>query len=369
MGNLFAARRTASLFFLFSALILSSTVAAVAQRAAKNQRETSDNQSVAIYPVAHFPMGVLAGRAAAPDAVNPNAFYSNITTFTGSALINGGAAADPGQAGNTITRLVADDLTLMNVIGAPPYNVVQYNIAIANIGATTVPVGRFRTRFWLADGAGGGPGTLITLISFSPPTGSTSIDIAPGITIFQSAPLGALSFNVTSRNIWAGVSFDDNGGTSGATVADLNNMGVAIADPVDRGTSADLSFLTTTNGAFGASNPPGTIGNTAGVPDRLGWEINGAAPVTAGGVTVGGRVTGMGERGILNARVALSDPEGNVRTAVTDRYGRFAFGDVPSGRTYVITVSSRRFSFDPASQVISVTDNLSEVNFNGAPVN
>jgi len=316
-------------------------------------------------------MGVQAGKTAtAPDVVDPNSFYSNITNFTGS-LVNGGAAADPGQAGNTITRLLADDLMLMNVIGMPPYNVTQYRFAVANVGAANVPVGRFRTRFWLTDGANGGPGTLITLISLSPVAPATSFSVAPGITIFETADLtpSGLNFSVTSRNIWAGIAFDNNGGGSGATAAQLNNMGMAVADPVDRGTSADLSFLTTTNGAFGASNPPGTISDTPGIPDRLGWELNGSSPVTAGGVTVGGRVTSLGERGIANARISLADPEGNVRTASTDRYGRFSFEDVQSGRTYVITVSSRRFTFEPSSQVISVTDTLSEVNFNGAPAN
>ena len=367
MFNFGSRRLFGSILIVLSILVLS---VAGQDRSRNLSRQSVPEHVITSYTMTHYPLGVLAGKtASSPDVVNPNSFYSNVTNFAGSALINGGAAPDPGQAGNTITRLLADDLTLLNVLGAPPYTVTQYNLAIANTGTTTVPLGRLRTRFWLADGAGGGPGTLITLISFSPATGNTSIAIAPGVTIFQSAQLGALNFNVTSRNIWAGVAFDDNGGTSGATIADLNSLGMGVFDPVDRGTSADLSFLTTTNGAFGSANPPGTISNTAGVVDRLGWELNGAAPVTAGGVTLSGRVTNSDGRGVTNAVISLADPSGGVVTVTTDRQGRFSFEDVASGRTYVITAASRRFTFDPASQVITVTDNLSDINFTGAPAN
>ncbi|CAN5401818.1 hypothetical protein BH20ACI1_BH20ACI1_02830 [soil metagenome] len=81
---------------------------------------------------------------------------------------------------------------------------------------------------------------------------------------------------------------------------------------------------------------------------------------TAAGVTVSGRVL-VGERGLTKAVVYLTNQSGDVRTARTTAFGYYRFADVPAGQTYIVSVVSKRFSFQP--QVISVVDNLTEVNF------
>lgn len=84
---------------------------------------------------------------------------------------------------------------------------------------------------------------------------------------------------------------------------------------------------------------------------------------TAASIAISGRVTTREGRGITNAIVRLTDNTGNSRYVFTGRTGGYLFEDVESGQTYIISVSSRRFSFDNAAQIITPTDNLSDFDF------
>lgn len=142
-------------------------------------------------------------------------------------------------------------------------------------------------------------------------------------------------------------------------------------------------YRSTDTGGAGAVNPqPATSINPAftGVANANGtWTLRltdgGAADTgsisaatltitttSAAGVGVSGRVlTSAGGRGLVGARVFLTDQNGSTRTAVTTKGGRYIFDDLEPGQTYVLSVSSRLFSFQP--QVIQVTDNIAELNF------
>ena len=84
---------------------------------------------------------------------------------------------------------------------------------------------------------------------------------------------------------------------------------------------------------------------------------------TAANVTVGGRITSAGGRGVRNALVRLVDATGNIRQTVTGPYGYYRFEEVASGQTCIISVASRRFVFSSPSQIISVNDQLTDINF------
>jgi hypothetical protein len=88
--------------------------------------------------------------------------------------------------------------------------------------------------------------------------------------------------------------------------------------------------------------------------------FNNLAP-TAAGVTVSGRVLTGDGRGVVNARVTITDSNGAVRTVITSPFGYYRFDDVQAGGTYVMGVISKRFKY--ASRVVSVTDNLADVDF------
>jgi hypothetical protein len=82
---------------------------------------------------------------------------------------------------------------------------------------------------------------------------------------------------------------------------------------------------------------------------------------TAASVSISGRVFGGNGRGLRNAYVILTDDQGTSRTVQTSAFGYYHFEEVEVGRTYILTVQSKRYEFEP--QVIFVTEELTELNF------
>ena len=189
---------------------------------------------------------------------SPDAMYSNLETFQNQSFAAGGATQ---QVLNTITRMAADDL---NLVGTPPYSVNGFRFTVTNLNAVDVSASPL-VRFYLPDGPGGGPGTLIAAFTYNPIT-------------FTAGVVGTIKtstkFVLPSSAIWAGIVFDNNGGATGATAAQLDNLAQGIFSPAVVGTSADRYFVTTVAGSFASDNPVGTITNFGGAPPAdFGWEI------------------------------------------------------------------------------------------------
>ena len=192
-------------------------------------------------------------------AASADAVYSNLKTFQNQSFAAGGATL---QVFNTITRMAADDL---NLVGTPPYSVNGFRFTVTNLNSVDVTA-RPLVRFYLPDGPGGGPGTLIEARTYNP-------------TLFTAGRVGTIktssTFVLQSSHIWVGLAFDDNSGTTGATAAQLDNLAQGIFSPPDLGTSADQYFVTTAAAdPFGSDNPVGTLTNFGGAPPAdFGWEI------------------------------------------------------------------------------------------------
>lgn len=92
--------------------------------------------------------------------------------------------------------------------------------------------------------------------------------------------------------------------------------------------------------------------------------VQGLAP-TAAQVSIGGKIAATDGAGIRNAVVTLTDNQGNTRTTRTSSFGHYRFDEVEVGQTYVVGVQSKRFQFTPNTQIISVSEDLSEVDFVG----
>lgn len=131
----------------------------------------------------------------------------------------------------------------------------------------------------------------------------------------------------------------------------------------------------TLNGTFGLSNANGVwslyVRDDGGtfVPEAItgcisgGWSLE-FLPLTASGVTMAGRVTTADGRGIRNAHVVVSgDGLAEARTATTGSFGYFSFEGLTAGQTYVVTVNSQRYTFSVPSRVITLVDNMADVNF------
>ena len=219
---------------------------------------------------------------ASADAV----VYSNTTTFTGFAYSNGGAAL---QGTNTITRAVFDDLSFNP--GVFNQNMRTFTFSVSNLNAVNVSA-RARVRFY-ADNANA-PGTLLAAFSFAP------ISFTAGsVGLFTTAPANYFNLGLNSK-IWAGISFDNNSGGTGATLAQLNNLGQGIFNPPTKGSSANAFFQSTAAGVFG-NNPAGSLlnnpfgGNPVG---NFGWAFTSSVqePGSAGLICFGLMAMGLVRR-------------------------------------------------------------------------
>lgn len=92
------------------------------------------------------------------------------------------------------------------------------------------------------------------------------------------------------------------------------------------------------------------------------WAISSPAGPTAANVSVGGRVAAANGYGIRNVIVSLIDADGTTRTARTSTFGYYNFDEVPVG-TIIVSVASKRFTFADPTQVLSVSENVGDVDF------
>ncbi len=249
-------------------LLLLSTVGVSAAAAAEEVLPAGNLRVERVIPLSELgKQGVRVVRA-----VDPLAIYSNVTTFSGS-----GFAQGPASAG--ITRLVMDDVTFTTNPGVSAVTTVRFSVA--NLNATSQSV-RARIRFWNADGASLGAGLPLGPGTYYAPGGTAVgysfavVTFAPGVATL-TGNLGA-GFPVpagATTTLWAGLTFDNVGTTTGATDVELSNFGQGMFTPVDIGSSTDVVFETTAAGSFfTTANPAGAAVNFSGTPvANMGWEF------------------------------------------------------------------------------------------------
>lgn len=206
--------------------------------------------------------------------------YSNKTNFVGQAFSNGGTA---NQAGNLITRLVADNLvaTQGNV------TIDAFTFSVANLNTVAVSA-RPRVRFY-ADNAGT-PGTYLTGFSFN------AISFTAGSVGLFNFASPAMFTTAADGKFWAAITFDNNTGATGATQAQMDLLGQGIFNPPTVGSSADSFWLTTAAGSFLANNPAGASTFFNGNPvANFGWSFtsNNAVPEPASMIAIGLGIAGL----------------------------------------------------------------------------
>lgn len=85
---------------------------------------------------------------------------------------------------------------------------------------------------------------------------------------------------------------------------------------------------------------------------------------TAAELWLGGRImdaNGMPIRGITVQMYRVST--GETSTSNSSTFGYYVFRGLTAGETYVVNVASRQFRFDPPSQMVTIVDNISDLNF------
>ncbi|MBK7393175.1 MAG: carboxypeptidase regulatory-like domain-containing protein [Chloracidobacterium sp.] len=190
-----------------------------------------------------------------------------------------------------------------------------------------------------------------------PPATPVANSIASGVTNVNLVITGTSS---------AGSGFYDPGPNLPAPALPFNHIQAAVSGTnvvvnsvtYTSPTSITLN-LTTTGAAQGArilviTNPDGQQ-----VTGTL--TIN---PPTAANASISGRVTSAGGRGIRGAVIRIQSADGTVnRVVMTNSMGYYMIPDMETGITYVISIQSRRFVFEPASVVYTHQDPIADLNF------
>lgn len=106
---------------------------------------------------------------------------------------------------------------------------------------------------------------------------------------------------------------------------------------------------------------------------RFGWSTGGAGENghtiyvyqvnDAATVSLSGRVTRIGGRGIEAARLSLTDSDGNTRVAVTNRLGYYRFTGVAANATYTLGVRHKRYLFNPNQRTVTASENIADLDF------
>lgn len=89
--------------------------------------------------------------------------------------------------------------------------------------------------------------------------------------------------------------------------------------------------------------------------------------LSSANVTVGGRVLTSDGRAIQGATVSMSDGSGTTLTAITSPFGYYAFENVATGSTYIVTVSNKRYNFPNSPHVRTVIDEIVDMDFQAGP--
>ncbi len=240
--------------------------------------------------------GLAAAALAAASAARATAAttaYSNVTNFTAVGYVNGAPAT---TSGVDYTPLVADDITPVTGLAGLPVSTVEFSVYNGNATAVTVIP---ELRFYATDGTGstgaadGLPGSLLYGVNLLP----TSVPAGSSLDALSLPTTGANVFDLPSGTFYAGLAFTD-GGTTGATAAQLANFGQLTFAPPTVGSSNDYFFQSSGTGPFTSANPAGQASSFGGNPTAdFGWAFTVAVPEPASaGLLAVGAVAAVGRR-------------------------------------------------------------------------
>lgn len=168
----------------------------------------------------------------------------------------------------------------------------------------------------------------------------------------------------------AEIAYADSIGKTGLIFAGLETKnlpgedGVTFYEEGESSMSSEASLVA----AFFSSNP-GLGGfsihnyQDAYLSGETGW----ASAPTAAPVFISGRVTASNGGSIRGAVVMVQGMDGEIRSVTTNTFGRYRVEGLTAGASYLVTVSARRYTFTNGTQLVSLEDNVSGLDFTASP--
>lgn len=162
--------------------------------------------------------------------------------------------------------------------------------------------------------------------------------------------------------------------TGNATIVDFVSYGATAncaEDPTGTTSGSSTLLAVAGNGAPAPSTTTSIQRAAAGTDtDNNDVDFTTAAPTptaalqpTAATAVLEGRVVNASGSGLSKVTVTVSDSSGNVQTYLTGGFGYFTFEGLRTGETYIVTVSNKRYQFNPATRAITLDEDLRDLEF------
>lgn len=171
-----------------------------------------------------------------------------------------------------------------------------------------------------------------------------------------SAPSGSATLIDTFDPGYAGRRGDTTGSASADwVVSDDPQIAPPLSQMTNLGGVADW-FLPAAAGVF-----PDAVAGAA--LNHIGGPNANFAPTAAPGTIQGRAVRGNG-RGVKHAVIMLTGGDlGETIYATTNQFGYYQFQDIGVGQTYVMQITSRRYTFQSPTRVINLDDSITDEDF------
>ncbi len=299
--------------------------------------------------------------------VTANTFQHVAVTYdktTGNAVLYCNGAIVAQQNLGIFTPRTSYDLYLAHRPGGGPAVVyAQGSLDEVSIYSRALSPSEIRDQFYAGSG-GKYKGAINPTVSNTTKTGEATVTFGTITTTgaVHLTPINSASFPALPMGTNTGLNFDV------STTAVYTNPTVCFnMSAYTPAQFANLRIFHLESGAWinrtaGANTYPNLC--TSGLTSLSPFAIAQVAPVAAN-VSIVGRVLVGKDVGLRNAFVTLTDAAGNVRTVRTSAFGYYRFDDIEVGQTVILSVVSKRFQF--ATQVVSVSEDLTELNFTAEP--
>ena len=201
-------------------------------------------------------------------------------------------------------------------------------------------------------------GVRVAQLIAPPPAAPDAVSVAAGVP--------SVNVNITGTST-SGSGFFDPGPNIGGTAVNFNHISASVSGSgvvVNSVTYVSPTQITLNLNTIGAAAGVRTL--TVTNPD--GQQQTGSLTVlapTAAPADLTGRILTSAGRGISSVSVTAMGPDGSVRRAYTNGFGYYRFEDLPTGVSYVIVPSAKRYIFSPESVVHNHMEQFGALNFSG----
>lgn len=180
----------------------------------------------------------------------------------------------------------------------------------------------------------------------------------------------------------AGLGTDTQTATLTADTTQAGVVGIEVSLPAGQMIAAGTRQIATIQFNVSSLAEPGTSPLTIGdIPVLCGvydTELSTVASAFSGGtitilgptaapVTLSGRTATTSGIGISGARVTLTNMRGESISTLTNPFGYYVFSGVDSGESYLVSVSSKGYTFAQSTRFVNALDNILDNDFVGVP--